>query len=111
MSRGVYNREIRERHPVRYLFNQAKYRAKQRGIEFSVEFDEIEVPKYCPVFGMEPAFNPGRRKDNSFSLDRRDNQKGYTKENTRVISWRANQMKGDLSIDEVKQLLHYMTGA
>lgn len=101
---------LRRLHPVRYLLRQAKHRAKSKGLEFNVEFEDIVIPDVCPVFGIPLFFSPGRRTANSYSLDRWDNTKGYTKENTRVISWKANQYKGDLSIDEVKNLLAYMTG-
>jgi len=100
----------REKEPIRYLYNQAKYRAKLRGIEFNLNLSDLEIPTRCPVFGIPLFFTAGRRSGNSFSLDRWDNSKGYTKENTRVISWRANQYKGDLTIEEVRGLLKYMEG-
>lgn len=100
----------RANNPVQYLLNQAKYRAKKEGLEFSITLDELVIPDICPIFGIPLFFTPGRRSDNSFSLDRKDNSKGYTKDNTRVISWKGNQYKGDMSIEEVKSLLKYMEG-
>lgn len=35
---------------------------------------------------------------------------GYTKDNTRVISWKANQYKGNMTVEEVESLLKYMKG-
>lgn len=55
-------------------------------------------------------FSPGRRTYNSFSLDRKDNSKGYTKDNTRVISWLANGRKGDLSVKQIERLHRYVKG-
>ena len=104
------DRSSRCRNPTRYLFNQAKYRAKIRGQEFSISFEDLEFPELCPVFGFKLETTQGRRKDNSYSIDRLDNSKGYTKDNTRVISWKANQYKGNLTIQEVEQLLNYMKG-
>jgi hypothetical protein len=104
------SRERRRTQPIRYLFSQAKYRAKQKGIEFSIDFEDLIVPEYCPVFGIKLEFKEGRRHDGSFSLDRLDNSKGYTKDNTRVISWKANQYKGNLTVEEVESLLKYMKG-
>lgn len=101
---------LRERNPIRYIFNQARYRAKKRGIEFSIELEDIEVPENCPVFGIPLFFSEGRRTDNSYSLDRWDNAKGYVKGNVKIISWKANQYKGDMTIDEVERLLNYMKG-
>ena len=68
------------------------------------------IPEICPVFNIPLFFTPGKRTYNSFSIDRRDNSKGYTKENVRVISWKANMYKGDLTIEEVENLLRYMKG-
>lgn len=100
----------RRENPVRYLLRQAKYRAKVRGIPFSVTLDDIEVPTHCPVFGLELAVTDGRRQAHSFSIDRWKNSEGYVPGNVRVTSWKANQYKGDLTIDEVRALLKYMEG-
>jgi hypothetical protein len=111
MPRGIYNREQRERHPVRYLFNQARYRAKIRGIEFSLKFEDLEIPEKCPIMNIPLFFTKGRRSDNSYSIDRVDNSKGYTPENTRVISWLANGRKGDLTVEQICRLYDYIYGA
>lgn len=104
------NRSQRARDPVRYLYNQAKYRAKKRDVEFDIELEDLEVPSHCPVFGIPLFFSEGKRTNNSYSIDRWDNSKGYVKDNVRVISWKANQYKGDLTIEEVESLLRYMKG-
>lgn len=100
----------RQKDPIRYLLNQIRYRCKQTGKEFSITKDDLNIPTHCPVFGIPLFFTPGGRTKNSFSLDRLDNSKGYTKENTRVISFWANQMKGDMTVEQVESLLNYMKG-
>lgn len=100
--------KYRHDNPIHYLLIQAKYRAKKRGVEFDINLSDIEIPKYCPVFGLKLETTKGRRKDNSYSLDRLDNKKGYVKGNVRVISWKANQYKGNMTIEEVEKLLNYM---
>lgn len=102
--------ERRRRHPIRYLLNQARCRAKKLGLDFDIEEKDLEVPEVCPVFGIPLFFKGGKRGPNSFSLDRWDNTKGYVKGNVRVISFKANQYKGDMSIEEVQNLLEYMKG-
>jgi uncharacterized membrane protein len=52
----------------------------------------------------------GYRTKNSFSLDRVDNTKGYVKGNVKVISFWANQMKGNMDVEQVEALLKYMKG-
>lgn len=100
----------RQKDPVGYLLRQAKYRAKLVGKEFSVTKEDLEVPEVCPVFGIPLFFTSGRRGPNSYSIDRIDNSEGYTKENTRIISFWANQMKGNMTVSQVESLLNYMKG-
>jgi hypothetical protein len=100
----------RQRHPVRYLYSQAKYRAKKLGLEFDIELADLVIPDRCPVFDIPLFFTSGRRTHNSFSIDRWDNSKGYVKGNVRIISWKANQYKGNLTTEEVRNLLNYMEG-
>lgn len=105
-----YNRQWRIKNPFRYLLNQARYRARKAGEVCDVTVDDLEVPTHCPVFGIPLHYTEGGRTANSYSIDRVDNSKGYVKGNVRVISFRANQMKGDLTIPEVEALLNYMKG-
>lgn len=44
------------------------------------------------------------------SIDRFDNSRGYTPDNIRVISLRANIIKSDATADEVEAVLNYMRG-
>lgn len=99
----------RSKNPVGYLLRQAKHRAKKADEAFTVEENELVVPTHCPVFGIPLFFSAGKRGPNSYSLDRVDNSKGYVKGNVRVISFWANQMKGNMTIDQVSSLLDYMT--
>jgi hypothetical protein len=68
--------------------------------------DIPDIPTHCPVFtwiALEYRVGEGRR-DNSPSLDRIDNTKGYVKGNVRVISWRANNLKGNAIDQELTAL-------
>ena len=105
-----YNKSWRQKNPVKYLLHQAKYRAKRRGVEFDIKAEDIDVPLVCPIYNIELKFSDSSRDDNSYSIDRVDNTKGYVKGNVRVISWKANQRKGDLSVEEAETLLNYMKG-
>lgn len=106
--RRIQSLERRAKDPIRYLLNQCRYRARKAGEEFSITKEELEVPNICPIFGIPLFFTPGKRTPNSYSLDRVDNSKGYVKGNVRVISFQANMMKGDMTIEQVENLLRYM---
>lgn len=85
-------------------------RAKKRGLEFDLAPEDLRYPEYCPVLGIKLV--PGRVEGFNAcpSVDRFDNTKGYTKDNIRVISARANSLKKDASIQEMRAILAYMEG-
>jgi hypothetical protein len=85
-----------------------KYYAKKRGHEWKLNPDELTIPSVCPVLGMPLERGSVRYQDNSISLDRKDNSKGYTPDNVSVISSRANRLKGDAKFWEVCALAKYM---
>lgn len=98
---------------IEYLWNAAKQRAKTIGMPFDLDLEELQkTDKICPVFGVDMNLvRPGDgRKDYSPSLDRIDNSKGYTKDNVRVICWKANNLKSNGTIEEFEKILEYMRG-
>jgi hypothetical protein len=96
--------------PIGYLLKQVKYRAKITGKDFDLTKEDLDIPSHCPVFGIPLFLTEGRRGPNSYSIDRIDNSKGYTKDNVRVISFLANTRKGDMTLEQVENLLKYMKG-
>jgi hypothetical protein len=60
------------------------------------------------VLGFPIVVNEGRPQRNSPSVDRIDNTLGYTPDNVCVISHRANQLKRNASLDELKRIVAYM---
>jgi hypothetical protein len=42
--------------------------------------------------------------------DRKDNARGYVKDNVRVISWRANRLKSDATLEELRLLVRDLEG-
>ena len=100
-----------ERNPLAHLLNVARARAKIAGIEFSVTAQDFPtLPTVCPVFGYELKYGGrGKRSYASASLDRIDSTRGYVPGNVQVISWRANDLKRDATVEELRLLLAYMT--
>lgn len=87
------------------LFRYAKQRAKDKNIEFSIQLEDILIPKLCPILGINLIQRSVEGIYNAPSLDRIDNSKGYTKDNIHVISWRANTLKSNSTPREI-ELLH-----
>lgn len=85
-----------------------KKRAKQKGFEFNLTLEDIpQIPEFCPVLGIPIIINKGEcsPSDNSPSVDRIDSTKGYIKGNIRIISNRANRIKSDATVDELRKVL------
>lgn len=92
---------------TRLMIYHARLRAKRRGLEFSITHDDIVVPDVCPVLGIPLRFGKGKADDNSPALDRIDNKKGYIQGNIVVISNRANRIKSDASLEELRLLVNF----
>jgi hypothetical protein len=99
--RNIANRE-------KYILRGAKGRAKVRNLEFNLEINDILIPEYCPILGVKLTVGVISHKDKfGPSLDRIDNTKGYIKGNIMIISKRANAMKNDASLEELKAFAKY----
>jgi len=95
------------------ILARLRHRAKKRGWEFSITADDLELPEFCPVLGMKLVARKGidaRTSPCAPSVDRFDNSKGYIPGNVRVISARANVLKNDATLEEVRAILRYMEG-
>lgn len=94
------------------LVLRAKNRAKKNGWEFTINEADVSIPARCPVLGIKLALGLGSRgaKDFSPTLDRMDNTKGYVKGNVCVLSWRANRLKNNGTVDEFEKLVMWLRG-
>lgn len=59
-------------------------------------------------FGITLQFNSVGFRDNSPSIDRIDSTKGYTRDNIQIISWKANSIKRNASLEELILLVNYL---
>lgn len=86
------------------LLGAARRNARSKKLEFSIELSDIVIPETCPVFG----FRLEKRRDKGYnqpSLDRIDNTKGYVKGNVWVISYKANRLKNNATLEELRMLV------
>ena len=109
IDRKYYN-EKRSIQVEKLLYKNAKRRAKDKGLEFTIESSDIVVPEICPVLGIPLNKNRGGRShmSTSPSIDRVDSNKGYTKDNIQVISHRANNLKNNATLEELRKLVTYV---
>lgn len=95
------------------IFSEILKSSRVRNLDFDLGEDDICVPKICPVFGTPIVNEPpcglrGVQRPNSPSVDRVDNTRGYVKNNIRIISNRANLLKGAASLVELEAIHGYM---
>lgn len=92
------------------IYNELKRSAKRRGIYFNLTLSDINnltFPITCPILGIPLRYNVSIAQDNSISIDRIDSSKGYEANNIIVISWRANKLKNDSTLNEMESLLKF----
>lgn len=86
----------------------SKYRSAKKNIPFDLIPEDIEVTLVCPVLGFKLEYGGGKNNDKGPSLDRFIPSLGYTKGNVRIISNRANTLKRDGTVSEMRKILKYM---
>jgi hypothetical protein len=74
---------------------------------FNLELADIVVPTECPVLGIPIIPFCGKFAPNSPSIDRIDSSKGYTKDNIIVVSFRANCIKNNATVEELEKIYKF----
>lgn len=99
---------------IKHTLGQAKRRATKDGRQFDITIEDLlPLPTVCPVLGIELNYAGTKVRgfvDTSPSIDRIDSSKGYIKGNVQIISWRANRVKSDASVEELEAVIKYMKG-
>ena len=97
---------------IKSMLQHIKVRAKKKGIDFNLTLEHLIciAPNECPVFRTAFVWDvpKGFASSDSPSLDRIDPALGYIDGNVQWLSLRANAMKQDASIDELKQFAQWV---
>lgn len=91
--------------PQQSMWAMAKIRAKQKGLPFDLAITDIVIPEKCPMLGITLVQGDGKLHDSSPTLDRQIPERGYVKGNVRVISYKANRAKNNLTLEEMKLMV------
>lgn len=102
-----HRRVKRDQDPRRFLLQSAKHRAKSTGVPFDLDLDDIAIPMFCPVLGIQLQIAEGYQRNASPSLDRIRPELGYVKENVVVVSWKANRIKVDATPEELRKVADF----
>ena len=103
-----YARFSKENNTLGIMLRGTKSRAKAKNLDFNITKSDIHLPNKCPILGIELHIGKGKSTPNSPTIDRIDSSKGYIKGNVQIISHRANTMKSDATLDEIRLLCTYM---
>ncbi len=91
--------------PEYRMWHRAKFRAREKDLPFNLEIADLVTPELCPVLGVP--FIEGDS-DYTTSLDKLDPKKGYVKGNVQVITNKANRLKNNGTLDELKKVVAYL---
>ena len=97
------------------VMTNARYRAKSRNLAFTIQSEDLTWPETCPILGTRLRYDESPESIDSAgstwdipSIDRLDSTIGYVPLNCRVISWRANRLKSNATLDELKRLVDWI---
>jgi len=91
--------------PKKLMLHTARASAKKRGQKCTITDADIIIPATCPLLNIPLEKSGGVRTDASPSLDRIDSKLGYIPGNVWVISWRANRLKNNATLEELQMLV------
>ncbi len=95
----------RKKDPQRFVLVRTKASAKRLGVPFNLTYGDLPIPEVCPLLGIPLVMFGGKITANSASVDRKDPSKGYVKGNVWVISYKANSMKQNASLEDLETLV------
>lgn len=100
-----YTNKWREENPLRSRVTVFRTKSKKLDLPFDLDEEFFIVPETCPVLGVPL---DGRTRETCWSVDRLIPEKGYTKENCRIISMKANRLKNNASIEDLEKIIEYI---
>ena len=104
----AYRESMRDNYTKTNMIKEARNRAKAKGLEFNLNSKNIVWPTHCPILGIKLEHNKGISKDNSYTIDRIDNTRGYTLDIIQIISMIANKIKTNATPEQVYTVGKYM---
>lgn len=103
----AWQNKNRTKNVLPYLIYQAKARAKKKQIPFDITTADLLLPKTCPVLGIPIILGKKKQVDGSPTIDRIIPNRGYVRGNICVISAKANRIKNDALLEELKKVVKY----
>ncbi len=96
--------------PIKYWAHNAFHNAKGRAKKLKVDFDLTKewlvnnAPTHCPLLGTTLIYDACTSVPNCASIDRINSFNGYTQSNCKIISFKANRIKSNATLEEIEIL-------
>lgn len=85
------------------MVGAARKRARKLGLPFNLTKEDIIIPELCPYLKIPLVISEtGVPTANSPSIDKIIPEQGYVRGNIRIISYKANLMKSNATIEELQ---------
>ena len=109
-TRATEKKELPRVRWAKIAFGNAKRRAKQAGLDFTLTVQGIinMAQLRCPLLDVQLDYGANVSNANSASIDRIDSRRGYTSDNCKVISFKANRIKTNATLEEITLLAKNM---
>ena len=95
-------------HIKKIMVQSAKHRSKRDNLPFSISESDIIIPVHCPALGVKLEQGTRHNHANAPTLDRIYPERGYVPGNVCVISHRANLIKNNATVEELRRLVDYL---
>ena len=104
---------LRDKEPKYFWLNKRLVQKRVPSVERNRILDNLTVPDRCPMLGLELEYEGTgiqgwSRVGASPSIDQINPGDGYVLENIQIISWRANRIKNDSTVEELGKIYNYM---
>ena len=112
-EKDQFNKRYRV-NPIPQLISGFRNRAKKQNVPFNLTVDDMKdliknAADICPALGVKMKIAKLYANDSNYSpsFDRIDPKKGYTKNNIVIVSNRANRIKSDATVDEIRKVADF----
>lgn len=104
--------DVQRRRRITAVLVHCKRRAREEHVPYALTLDYVDslcaAAPVCPITGLE--LLRGSKGDNRPSLDRVVPKLGYVPGNVSCISYAANRVKGQFSLEQAERLVAYIKG-
>lgn len=103
-ERREWFRKWRERDPSAVLLRRCRQKTARTGIKCDLREKDLVVPTHCPVLGFKFDWDDFWKRP---TVDRLNPKLGYTRGNVVVVSQRANQLRSNATLAELRAIIRF----